>query len=107
MNRLATIVGTGKLGSNVSLAGDVLYTTWEDDDSGIWIVIQNEMDRKIRLENICLIFYDQKGKPIKEQHENCQIECNLHPHQTMDFGPYEYPTNSRISRVRYVKYSFE
>jgi hypothetical protein len=107
MNRLSAVVGTGLRGENDSLAGDVLYTTWEDDESRIWIIIQNEMNSKIQIEKICLTFYDQKGKPLKEQQEHCEQKCNLRPQETMEFGPYEYPPNSKVARVRYVKYSVE
>jgi hypothetical protein len=107
MNRCAAILGIGTPRSNVSVAGDVLYTTWEDHSSSIWVIIQNEMDHKIHVEKICLIFYDRKGKPIKEKQEEPQENCNLKPHQTLQFGPFEQLSNSHIARVRYIKYSVE
>ena len=45
----------------VSLAGDVVYTLWEDDQQQFWVRIQNDTDRTIQVENILIVFYDAKG----------------------------------------------
>lgn len=107
MNRLIAIIGLGLLGSNLSLAGDVLYTMWEDDESQIWIRIQNDMDRKIQIESISLVFYDPRGKPMAEKQEKCKANCTLRPHDTTELGPYSRPEGSQSSRVRFLKYSVE
>lgn len=107
MNRFIAIIGLGLLGSNLSLAGDVVYTMWEDDDSQIWIRIQNDMDRKIVIESISLVFYDRRGKPIAEKQQKCKENCSLGSHDATELGPYSYPEGSHSSRVRYLKYSVQ
>ena len=84
-----------------------MYTMWEDVESQVWITIQNEMDRTVQIESLCLVFYDRKGKPAEERVQKCEKNCKLNPKDAMDFGPYRPPADSNSSRIRFVKYSIE
>ena len=91
----------------VCLAGDVVYTLWEDDQQQFWVRIQNDTDRTIHVENILIIFYNEKGKQIEQRNAPCKGNCTLSPHDTRDFGPHQSPANTESARVRNVKYSVE
>ncbi|MCI0416318.1 hypothetical protein L0222_26385 [bacterium] len=88
-------------------AGDVVYTLWEDDQQQFWVRIQNDTDRTIRVENILIIFYNEKGKQIEQRNAPCKGNCTLASHDTRDFGPHQSPANTESARVRNVKYSVE
>jgi hypothetical protein len=89
------------------LAGDVVYTMWEDDQGMFWVRIQNDTDRSIRVGSIVIVFYNNKGTPIEERNARCQGDCRLSPRDTRDFGSYEPPSGTSSARVRNVKYSVE
>jgi hypothetical protein len=89
----------------VAFGGDVVYTLWEDDQQQFWVRIQNDTDRTISVENIFIVFYDEKGKPIEQRNAPCKGNCTLSPHDTRDFGPHQAPQNTESARVRNVKYS--
>lgn len=91
----------------LAAAGDVVYTMWEDDGGQLWVRIQNDTDRTIRVESILIVFYNAKGRPINEQNVPCRGNCRLSPRDTRDFGPYNPPPNTESSRVRNVRYSVE
>jgi len=90
MNRVI-FFGIGVLSSGLCFAGDVMYTLWEDDQSQVWITIENNMDRTIHIESISLAFYDRKGRPTEEQLQECEKNCKLHPKDATDFGPFRPP----------------
>jgi hypothetical protein len=90
-----------------SLAGDVVYTLWEDDQQQFWVRIQNDTDRTIHVENILIAFYNAKGKQIEQRNAPCRGDCTLSPHDTRDFGPHSSPASTESARVRNVKYSVE
>jgi hypothetical protein len=90
-----------------TLAGDVVYTLWEDDQQQFWVRIQNDTDRTIHVENILIAFYNMKGKQIEQRNAPCRGNCTLSPHDTRDFGPHQSPENTESARVRNVKYSVE
>lgn len=90
-----------------SLAGDVVYTLWEDDQQQFWVRIQNDTDRTIHVENILIAFYNDKGKQIEQRNAPCRGNCTLSAHDTRDFGPHSSPANTESARVRNVKYSVE
>jgi hypothetical protein len=89
------------------MAGDVVYTMWEDDQGMFWVRIQNDTDRAIRVGGILIVFYNAKGAPIEERNVRCQGDCRLSPRDTRDFGSYEPPAGTSSARVRNVKYSVE
>lgn len=91
----------------LSYAGDVVYTMWEDDGGKLWVRIQNDTSRTINVESILIVSYNKNGKPVNQQEVPCEGNCRLSPHDTRDFGPYSPPPNSESSRVRNVKYSVE
>jgi hypothetical protein len=93
--------------AGVALAGDVVYTLWEDDQQQFWVRIQNDTDRTISVESIVIVFYNEKGKPIEQRNAPCKGNCTLAPHDTRDFGPYQSPPNTESARVRNVKYSVQ
>jgi len=93
--------------SGVAVAGDVVYTLWEDDEQKFWVRIQNDTDRTIRVQNILIVFYNAKGKPVDQRNEPCKANCSLSPHDTRDFGPYQSPDGTESARVKNVKYSVE
>ncbi len=93
--------------SQVSYAGDVVYTLWEDDGGQFWVRIQNDTDRPIRVESILIVFYDARGKPLEQRNIPCKGNCKLAPHDTRDFGPYDPPPGTESARVRNVKYAVE
>jgi hypothetical protein len=90
-----------------TMAGDVVYTLWEDDQQQFWVRIQNDTDRDIRVETILIAFYNAKGKQIEQRNAPCKGNCNLSAHDTRDFGPHRSPDNTESARVRNVKYSVE
>lgn len=90
-----------------SLAGDVVYTLWEDDQQQFWVRIQNDTDRTIHVETILIAFYNAKGKQIEQRNAPCRGNCTLSPHDTRDFGPHQSPDQTESARVRNVKYSVE
>lgn len=92
---------------SVSTAGDVVYTLWEDDQQQFWVRIQNDTDRAITVENILIVFYNEKGKPIEQRNAPCKGNCTLSPHDTRDFGPHQSPPNTESARVKNVKYSVQ
>ena len=55
-----------------AMAGDVVYTMWEDDQGMFWVRIQNDTDRSIRVGRILIVFYNPKGTPIEERNEGMQ-----------------------------------
>lgn len=89
------------------IAGDVVYTMWEDDQGMFWVRIQNDTDRSIRVGHILIVFYNSKGKPIEERIEPCKGNCQLSPRDTRDFGSYDPPDGTQSARVRNVKYTVE
>jgi hypothetical protein len=89
------------------MAGDVVYTMWEDDSGHFWVRIQNDTDRTIRVGSIVIVFYNGKGTPIEERNARCEGNCRLSPRDTRDFGSYEPPAGTASARVRNVKYSVE
>lgn len=91
----------------LSYAGDVVYTMWEDDGGQLWVRIQNDTTRSIRVQSILIVSYNKNGKPVNEKEVPCEGNCRLSPHDTRDFGPYNPPPNSESSRVRNVKYDIE
>jgi len=91
--------------AGVAFAGDVVYTLWEDDQQQFWVRIQNDTDRTISVENILIVFYNDKGKPIEQRNVPCKGNCTLAPHDTRDFGPHQAPANTESARVSNVKYS--
>jgi len=91
--------------AGVAFGGDVVYTLWEDDQQQFWVRIQNDTDRTIGVENIFIVFYNEKGKPIEQRNAPCKGNCTLAPHDTRDFGPHSAPQNTESARVRNVKYS--
>jgi hypothetical protein len=95
------------LTASLSIAGDVVYTMWEDDGGELWVRIQNDTDRTIRVESILIVFYNAKGKPIDEKVFPCKGNCKLSSRDTRDFGPYHPPPNTESSRVRNVRYAAE
>jgi hypothetical protein len=95
------------IAAGVCSAGDVVYTLWEDDQQQFWVRIQNDTDRTIHVENILIIFYNEKGKQIEQRNAPCKGNCTLSPHDTRDFGPHQSPANTESARVRNVKYSVE
>jgi hypothetical protein len=95
------------IAASVCFAGDVVYTLWEDDQQQFWVRIQNDTDRTIHVENILIIFYNEKGKQIEQRNAPCKGNCTLSPHDTRDFGPHQSPANTESARVRNVKYSVE
>jgi hypothetical protein len=95
------------IAAGIAQAGDVVYTLWEDDQQQFWVRIQNDTDRTIRVENILIIFYNEKGKQIEQRNAPCKGNCTLSPHDTRDFGPHQSPANTESARVRNVKYSVE
>ena len=90
-----------------AMAGDVVYTMWEDDQGMFWVRIQNDTDRAIRVGGILIVFYNSKGAPIEERNTGCKGDCRLSPRDTRDFGSYEPPAGTSSARVRNVKYSVE
>jgi len=101
------VILTVLLMSQVSYAGDVVYTLWEDDGGQFWVRIQNDTDRPIRVESILIVFYNERGKPLEQRNIPCKGNCKLAPHDTRDFGPYDPPPGTESARVRNVKYSVE
>jgi len=101
------VVLTVILMSQVSYAGDVVYTLWEDDGGHFWVRIQNDTDRPIRVESILIVFYNDRGKPLDQRNIPCNGNCKLSPHDTRDFGPYDPPAGTESARVRNVKYAVE
>jgi hypothetical protein len=95
------------LTASLSMAGDVVYTMWEDDGGEFWVRIQNDTDRTIRVESILIVFYNAKGKPIEERNVPCRGNCRLSTRDTRDFGPYSPPPNTESARVRNVRYAVE
>lgn len=91
----------------LSFAGDVVYTMWEDDGGQLWVRIQNDTDRSIRVESILIVFYNAGGKPIDQKNVPCSGNCRLSSRDTRDFGPYSPPPKTESSRVRNVKYTVE
>lgn len=91
----------------LSYAGDVVYTMWVDDGGQLWVRIQNDTNRTIKVESILIVSYNKSGKPVKDQEVPCEGNCKLSQHDTRDFGPYKPPENSESSRVRNVKYTVE
>jgi hypothetical protein len=91
----------------LSYAGDVVYTMWEDDGGQLWVRIQNDTNRPIKVESILIVSYNKSGKPVNQKDVPCEGNCRLSPHDTRDFGPYDPPANSESSRVRNVKYTVE
>lgn len=95
------------LTASLSMAGDVVYTMWEDDGGELWVTIQNDTDRNIRVDSILIVFYNAKGKPIENRNVDCQGNCRLSSRDKRDFGPYQPPPNSESSRVRNVRFTVE
>jgi hypothetical protein len=93
--------------AGVATAGDVVYTLWEDDQQQFWVRIQNDTDRTITVENILIVFYNDKGKPIEQRNTPCKGKCTLSAHDTRDFGPHDSPANTESARVKNVKYSVQ
>jgi len=101
------VILTVLLMSQVSYAGDVVYTLWEDDGGQFWVRIQNDTDRPIRVESILIVFYNERGKPLEQRNIPCKGNCKLAPHDTRDFGSYDPPPGTESARVRNVKYAVE
>jgi hypothetical protein len=93
--------------AGIAMAGDVVYTLWEDDQQQFWVRIQNDTDRTITVENILIVFYNDKGKPLEQRNTPCKGNCTLSAHDTRDFGPHQAPTNTESARVKNVKYSVQ
>jgi hypothetical protein len=106
-SRHFVIVAAVFLLAQTLFAGDVVYTMWEDDESDLWVRIQNDTDRGIRVQNILIVFYNEKGKRIGEANVPCKGDCRLSSGDTRDFGPYNPPPNTGSARVRNVNYSVE
>lgn len=94
-------------GSGYSVGADVIYTTWEDDESGIWVRIQNDTEHTIYLKSILFVFYDGKGKPVGQKKVECDDQCRLSARDTKDFGPCPMPEEAVSSKVANVKYFVE
>lgn len=88
-------------------AGDVVYTIWEDDGGRFLVRIENDTERRIQVETILIVFYNERGKPVDQQNIPCKGDCGLGPHDTKDFGPYAPPAGADSARVRNVRYSVE
>jgi hypothetical protein len=93
--------------AQMSYAGDVVYTMWEDDGGKFWVRIENDTERNIVVENILIVFYNDKGKPVDERNIPCRGNCRLASRDTRDFGPHDAPAQTESARVRNVKYSVE
>jgi hypothetical protein len=93
--------------ASLTSAGDVVYTMWEDDGGELWVTIQNDTDRTIRVDSILIVFYNAKGKPVENRNVACKGDCRLSSRDKRDFGPYQPPANSESSRVRNVRFTVE
>jgi hypothetical protein len=93
--------------AGIAIAGDVVYTLWEDDQQQFWVRIENDTDRTITVENILIVFYNDKGKPVEQRNAPCKGSCTLSAHDTRDFGPHQSPANTESARVKNVKYSVQ
>lgn len=98
-----TILGV----SQAAFAGDVVYTIWEDDAGNFLVRIENDTDRSIRVENILIVYYNEKGRPVNQQNVPCKGDCRLASRDTRDFGPYTPPEGAESARVKNVRYSVE
>ena len=93
--------------AQLSYAGDVVYTMWEDDGGKFWVRIENDTERNIVVESILIVFYNEKGKPVDQRNIPCKGNCRISSRDTRDFGPHDAPAQTESARVRNVKYSVE
>jgi len=93
--------------AQLSYAGDVVYTMWEDDGGKFWVRIENDTERNIVVESILIVFYNEKGKPVDQRNVPCKGNCRISSRDTRDFGPHDAPAQTESARVRNVKYSVE
>jgi hypothetical protein len=90
-----------------SFAGDVVYTMWEDENENVWVRFENHTESVIRIQEILIVFYDVKGRPVGDRKVACTEQCRVASRDVRDFGPFSTPESYHSARVRNVKYAVE
>jgi hypothetical protein len=93
--------------TQTSEAGELTYTVWEDEQDTLWVRIQNGTAKKIRVEEIQVLFYDKKGKPVEERGFPCSGDCLLIQEDARDFKLEKRPETCEDYRVRNVRFKSE
>ncbi|HJZ12237.1 MAG TPA: hypothetical protein VJ521_08805, partial [Acidobacteriota bacterium] len=87
-----------------SSAGDLTYTAWEDEEENLWVRIVNGRVSKVRIEEIVIVFYDKKGKPIDQRNYPCSADCALAQNDARDFLLEGKPQGADAYQVRNIRF---
>jgi hypothetical protein len=90
-----------------SSAGELTYTAWEDEEQNVWVRIVNGRASKIRIEEIVIAFYDNKGRPIEHRGYPCSENCLLSQNDARDFMLEGKPQGADAYQVRNIRFKNE
>jgi hypothetical protein len=109
MNRLRYFKNTFLLALAVyplSASGDLTYRVWEDEQEKLWVWVENGTDKKIKLEEFLVTYFDAKGKPTERKFP-CSTNCSLPKKDAKDYPLEKKPSDADTYRVRNIRFSVE
>jgi hypothetical protein len=84
--------------------GDVYYNYRVDDKNNVWVDVENDGDKAIKVTSVVVSFYDKDDNVLSKETLDCQKDCTVDVDKAETFGPIAGPNNWETVRVTKLYY---